>query len=719
MCTMKKLLISFFILFTGTGFVFSVEGMWLPLLLEKYNIQQMQEKGFRLTAEDVYSINRASIKDAIVRIGGCTAVLVSDEGLILTNHHCGYGAIQQHSTVENDYLTYGFWAQERRDELPTGLSATFLVRMEDVTDQILAELNDAMSERERQLKVIEVARKLEEAAVKETRYRANVAPFYFGNQYFLFIYDVYEDIRLVGTPPSAIGKFGGDTDNWMWPRHTGDFAFFRIYAGKDNSPATFSPSNVPYKPVKFLPVSLRGVNEGDFTMVYGYPGTTNQYLTSHAVKILTEISNPHKIRLRDSRLQVMGREMEKNAFVRIQYASKYAGVANTWKRWMGENNGLARLNAVQRKQELENQFINWVEQSSERQAKYGTLLEEFKGLYNELEKLTLPRDYNREALMAIEGVAFAGRFQTLAGLLEKNENEERIKSEIERLKPITKAFYKDYFQPIDRELFEIFLREYYQNVTSDFHPAFYSELNKKFRGDFSRYANHVYSKTIFTNHSKVHDLLNNPGKKALKAILHDPLFVIASQTNDVADKKINNQVAILEFRLSRLYRQFIAGLMEMQPDRVFYPDANRTLRVAYGHVSGFTPRDAVYYKHFTTLAGILEKYNPEIYDYDVPARLKELYINRDYGIYGVNGTMPVAFIATNHTSGGNSGSPVMNAEGQLIGLNFDRVWEGTMSDIMFDTEVCRNITVDIRYVLFITEKYAGAMHLIKEMKLIH
>ncbi len=716
---MKKLLISFFILFTGTGFVFSVEGMWLPLLLEKYNIQQMQEKGFRLTAEDVYSINRASIKDAIVRIGGCTAVLVSDEGLILTNHHCGYGAIQQHSTVENDYLTYGFWAQERRDELPTGLSATFLVRMEDVTDQILAELNDAMSERERQLKVIEVARKLEEAAVKETRYRANVAPFYFGNQYFLFIYDVYEDIRLVGTPPSAIGKFGGDTDNWMWPRHTGDFAFFRIYAGKDNSPATFSPSNVPYKPVKFLPVSLRGVNEGDFTMVYGYPGTTNQYLTSHAVKILTEISNPHKIRLRDSRLQVMGREMEKNAFVRIQYASKYAGVANTWKRWMGENNGLARLNAVQRKQELENQFINWVEQSSERQAKYGTLLEEFKGLYNELEKLTLPRDYNREALMAIEGVAFAGRFQTLAGLLEKNENEERIKSEIERLKPITKAFYKDYFQPIDRELFEIFLREYYQNVTSDFHPAFYSELNKKFRGDFSRYANHVYSKTIFTNHSKVHDLLNNPGKKALKAILHDPLFVIASQTNDVADKKINNQVAILEFRLSRLYRQFIAGLMEMQPDRVFYPDANRTLRVAYGHVSGFTPRDAVYYKHFTTLAGILEKYNPEIYDYDVPARLKELYINRDYGIYGVNGTMPVAFIATNHTSGGNSGSPVMNAEGQLIGLNFDRVWEGTMSDIMFDTEVCRNITVDIRYVLFITEKYAGAMHLIKEMKLIH
>lgn len=688
------------------------------MLLEKYNIQQMQEKGFRLTAEDVYSINQASLKDAIVRIGGCTAVLVSGEGLILTNHHCGYGAIQQHSSVENDYLTYGFWAMERKDELPTGLTATFLVRMEDVTEQILKELNDSMSERERQLKVIEVARRLEEAAVKETRYRANVAPFYYGNQYFLFVYDVYEDVRLVGAPPSAIGKFGGDTDNWMWPRHTGDFAFFRIYAGKDNLPSRYSAENVPYNPVKFLPVSLKGVNEEDFTMVYGYPGTTSQYLTSHAVKILIETSNPHKIRLRDQRLQVMGREMEKNRAVRIQYASKYAGVANSWKRWIGESNGLARLNAVQRKLDIEARFIDWINEAEERQLKYGNLMDEFTSLYSELDKYTLPRDYNREALLSIEGVAFAGRFQTLAGLIEKNESEERIKTELNRLKSISEAFFKDYFQPIDRELFEVLLREYYLNVSSEFHPDFYTELNTKFRGDFSRYASHVYSRTIFTSQAKVDALLNNPGKNFLKTITRDPLYAIAVQTNEIADKKINNQVAILEFRINGLYRKFMAGLMEMQPDRVFFPDANRTLRVAYGHVSGFVPRDAVYYKHFTTLSGIMEKDNPEIYDYDVPLRLKELYNSKDYGIYGVNGTMPVAFIATNHTSGGNSGSPVMNADGHLIGLNFDRVWEGTMSDIMFDPEVCRNITVDIRYVLFITEKYAGASHLINEMKLI-
>ena len=715
---MRKLTVLFLCVSLNIGYVFSDEGMWLPLLLERYNISKMQEKGFKLSAEDVYSINQASIKDAIVRIGGCTAVLVSDEGLILTNHHCGYGVIQSHSSVENDYLTNGFWAKDRSQELPGTQTAAFLVRMEDVTDKILDELNEAMSERERQLKVIEVARKIETEAVRDTRYRAGVAPFYYGNQYFLFIYDVYEDVRLVGAPPSAIGKFGGDTDNWMWPRHTGDFTYFRIYAGENNEPAKYSRDNTPYKPKKFLPLSIRGVHEGDFTMVYGYPGTTQQYLTSHAVKILTELSNPHKIRLRDNRLLVMGREMEKNPAVRIQYASKYAGVANAWKRWIGENNGLARLNAVQRKIDLENQFTAWVNDSPERQLKYGTLLDEFTGIYNELEHYTLPRDYNREALMAIEGVAFAGRFQNLIALFEKNEGEEKIQVEANRLKSITKAFFKDYYQPVDRELFEILVREYYFNISTEFHPDFYAEFNKKFKGDYSRFANHVYSKTVFTNKAKVEALLNHPTKKSLKTIHKDPLYVIASQTSEMADKKINRQVAVLEFRLNGLYRKYTAGLMEMHPDKIFFPDANRTLRVAYGHVSGFTPRDGVYYKNYTTLAGIMEKDNPEIYDYDVPSGLKDLFNLKDYGIYGVDGTMPVAFIATNHTSGGNSGSPVINASGQLIGLNFDRVWEGTMSDIMFDPEMCRNISVDIRYVLFLTEKFAGAGHLLDEMTII-
>lgn len=715
---MKKLITLLFVTFFTTGVVLSDEGMWLPILLERYNISQMQEKGFRLTAEDVYSINQASIKDAIIRIGGCTGVLVSDEGLILTNHHCGYDAIQSHSTVEKDYLTHGFWAMYRSEELPSALSAAFLVRMEDVTEAILTQLNENMTERERQLKVIEVVKKIEEDAIRETRYRASVAPFYYGNQYFLFVYDFYEDVRLVGAPPSAIGKFGGDTDNWMWPRHTGDFAYFRIYAGENNEPAKYSSGNVPYKPKKFLPVSLQGVKEGDFTMVYGYPGTTQQYLTSQAVGIITGISNPHKINLRDIRLKIMGKEMEKSATVRIQYSSKYANVANAWKRWIGENKGLARMNAVQRKITLENEFSNWIDTIPERMEKYGSLQSEFQSLYKKLEYYVLPRDYTREAILAIEGISFAARFQDLVTLIEKNESEEKITAEISRLKKAADVFYKDYFLPIDKEIFHTLLKEYCNNVNVDFHPSYFETINSKFKGDFRKYSDYVYSKTLFTSKARLFAYLDKLSTKTIKTIKSDPLYQIAFFTNELIEKKINNQVSLIEFNINGLYRKYVAGLMEMQSDKIFFPDANRTLRVAYGHVSGYKPRDAVYYMHYTTLAGIMEKDNPLIYDYDVPEKLRDMYRNMDYGIYGVNGTMPVAFIATNHTSGGNSGSPVMNADGHLLGLNFDRAWEGTMSDIMFDPEMCRNISVDIRYVLFVTEKLAGAGHLIDEMKII-
>lgn len=715
---MKKLLVLFISGLLSTGFAFSDEGMWLPLLLEKYNISQMQEKGFKLSAEDVYSINQASLKDAIVSIGGCTAVLVSDEGLMLTNHHCGYGAIQSHSSVENDYLTYGFWAMERKDELPTSVTARFLVRMEDVTELIVSQLTNDMSERDRQLKVIEIAKRIEEDAMRETRYRANVAPFFYGNQYFLFVYDVYEDVRLVGAPPSAIGKFGGDTDNWMWPRHTGDFTYFRIYAGKNNEPAKYDAENIPYKPIKSLAVSMKGVNEGNFTMVFGYPGTTQQYLTSYAVKSLTEISNPHKIKLREIRLAIMGREMDKDAAVRIQYSSKYAGVANAWKRWIGETKGLDRLKAVQKKADTENKFIAWANENADRRGKYGTLIDDFRLLYEELDTYTIPRDYTREAILAVEGISFAGRFQNLVNMMEKNEPEEKIRSEVSRLKTMSDAFFKDYYQPIDKEIFQSLLREYFVNVPAEFHPEFYSVIQSKYKGDFGRYTNHVYSKTMFSDKEKLNAFLDKASGKSIKTLKTDPLFQIASLTNELIDSKITNKVALLDFKIAGLYRLFVAGLMEMQSDKVFFPDANRTMRVAYGHVSGYTPRDAVYYKHYTTLEGIMEKDNPDIYDYDVPARLRELYRDKDYGVYGVNGTVPVAFIATNHTSGGNSGSPVLNADGHLLGLNFDRAWEGTMSDIMFDPEVCRNITVDIRYILFITEKYAGAKHLLKEMRII-
>lgn len=715
---MKKLFILFISFILTTNLVLCDEGMWIPLLLDRYNISEMHEKGFKLSAEDVYGINQSSIKDAVVRIGGCTGVIVSEQGLVLTNHHCGLGVIQSHSTLENDYLTEGFWAMTREQELPSNLTATILIRMEDVTEAILSQLNDSMSERERQLKVIEVAGKLEQEAVLNTKYLASVVPFYFGNQYFLFVFIVYNDVRMVGAPPLAIGKFGGDTDNWMWPRHSGDFMYFRIYADKNNEPASFSLDNVPFRPEKVLPVSLKGFQEGDFTMVMGYPAFTQQYLTSYAVEILTEKTNPHRINLRDIRLQIMGEEMEKNPTVRIQYYSKFARVSNSWKRWIGENKGLNRLNAVDKKKELENNFLAWAKADSARAVKYKTLIDDFRYQYSELEKLILPRVYISEAIMAIEAVSFAAQFQNLVSMIEKKEPEEAINAEVKRLKITAEEFFSDYHLPVDKAIFKALLKEYYNNIQPEFHPAFFNDIYSRHRGDYSRYANYVYSRSIFTNRAYLMEFLDKASVKTIKNIKKDPLFEIAFLTNELANKKINNQVALIEFNLSGLYRRFIAGLKEMQPERIFYPDANRTLRVAFGQIVGYNPRDAVSFKHYTTLSGIMEKYNPEEYDFQVSARLKGLYKKQDFGIYGVNGTMPVAFIATNHTSGGNSGSPVLNAKGHIIGINFDRVWEGTMSDIMFDPAMCRNISVDIRYVLFLTEKYAGAIHLINEMTII-
>jgi hypothetical protein len=716
---MKTILLILSFLFVMFRPLFSDEGMWLPLLLEKYNIEDMQQKGFRLTAEDVYSINQTSIKDAIVRIGGCTGVMVSEEGLLLTNHHCGYRDIQSHSTLENDYLTHGFWAMDRSQELPGNMTATFLVRMEDVTSKVLSELNDQMPERERQVKVLSVSRKLEAEAAEGTRYRASVAPFFYGNQYFLFVYDVYEDVRLVGAPPSAIGKFGGDTDNWMWPRHTGDFAYFRVYATENNEPAKYSPDNVPFRPISFLPVSMEGVEEGDFTMVFGYPGTTQQYLTSQAVQLITEVSNPHKIRLREVRLSVMSDEMNQDPAVRIQYSSKYAGVANAWKRWIGESKGLKRLNAVDEKRKQEAEFQSWANEDNqtERNELYGSLMEEFALQYKKLEEYILPSDYSREAIRAIEVISFASRFRNLVAMMERGEEQEEIEMEIRRLKAHAASFYKDYHVPIDRKIFVGMISEYRQHVDLKYHLPAFQLIDDQYNGDIGRYADRVFQRTIFADQGKLFTFLDQPTRRSLKQIRKDPVFELAEQAQAIMDQ-LTLQTSVIEFTINGLYRRYLAGLMDMQSDRMFYPDANRTMRVAYGHVEGYTPLDAVYYKHYTTLSGIMEKDNQDVYDYKVPEKLKILYDQKDYGSYGRDGVMPVAFVATNHTSGGNSGSPVLNADGHLLGLNFDRAWEGTMSDIMFDPDRCRNISVDIRYVLFITDKYAGAGHLIDEMRVL-
>ena len=717
----KTLAILFSALFILIGTARADEGMWLPLLMGKYNIDDMRSKGFKLTAEDIYSINGSSIKDAIVIFGrGCTGELISPEGLLITNHHCGYGAIQQHSSVEHDYLTNGFWAMSREEELPTpGLTVSFLVKMEEVTARMLEGVTSQMTEVERAKQIAANEKEIAKAATEGTHYTSRIVPMYYGNEYYLYIYEVFEDVRMVGAPPSAIGKFGGDTDNWMWPRHTGDFSLFRIYANKDNQPAPYSPYNVPYKPKKFLPISMKGVNPGDFTMVYGYPGTTQQYITSHAVKYVAEVSDPQKVALRDIRLNIMNAYMDANDTVRIKYASKNAGVANAWKKWIGEMGGLRRLNAVERKQDLERQFAAWAAASPERTQMYGWLLPRFDSLYTALEPYAIARDYDREAVFAVELIRHAAGFKSLVSAFESGKSDAETLDKLkERVLRSAKSFYKDYYLPIDKQVFMAMMDEYFTKMPAEFHPDIYSEIQQKFNGHWGDFATEAFEKSIFADSSAVYKLLAEVNAQNVSTLSNDWVYRLMASFDSMFASKVDGNYAAINQQLDLMYRTYIRGLREMQPDKIFYPDANFTLRVAYGNVNGYEPFDGAQYLHYTTIEGIMEKDKPEIYDYNVPQRLRDLYKARDFGPYTVNGTVPVAFIATNHTSGGNSGSPVINGNGELIGVNFDRAWEGTMSDIMFDPDRCRNISIDIRYVLFIVDKFAGAGHLLNEMTIV-
>ncbi len=691
------------------------EGMWIPMLLKKYNIEDMQKKGFKLTAEDIYSVNKSSLKDAIVIFGrGCTGEIISDEGLLITNHHCGYSQIQSHSSVDHDYLTDGFWAYNKSEELVNqGLSATFLIRMEDVTKYVLDEISDNLTERERKDKIKTAFAKLEKENSEEGKYKIVTKPFFYGNEYYMFVYQEYTDVRLVGAPPSAIGKFGGDTDNWMWPRHTGDFSMFRIYADKDNNPAKFSKDNVPYKPKRSLDISLKGVKKGDFTFVFGYPGTTMEYLTSYAVKMISGVENPHKINLRDKRLAIMRAEMDKSTKVRIQYSTKYARVANAWKKWIGENRGLMKLNAIEKKQNLESEFTTWVNTDVNRTKEYGTLLNQYKDIYSELSEYKLAQDYVFEAAFATEIVMFTRNFNALANY--DNISKEQQAKAIERLRKSSDGFYKDFYMPIDKKTFSTLMPLYKKNIDAKYHPKFFSVVDKKYKGDFNKYAEFLFSKSVLANKEKFNTFLD---KFSYKKALKDPAFIIYNDIKDVYLKELNDKIIELNDKLSLLNRKYMKALMEFQKDKIFYPDANFTLRVAFGQVDDYFPKDGVKYDYYTTLDGIIEKDDPEIYDYRVPEKLKELYNAKDYGRYAENGKMHVCFTASNHTTGGNSGSPVLNANGELIGLNFDRNWEGTMSDIMYDPDQCRNITLDIRYALFIIDKFAGAKNLIDEMNIV-
>ncbi len=683
------------------------EGMWLPSLISQ-RIADMQEKGFRLSAEDIYSVNQASLKDAVVLFGrGCTGELISAEGLLLTNHHCGYGQIQKHSSVEHDYLKDGFWAMSREEELPNpGLSVSFLERMEDVTDIILKGYEPGMSEDQRVEIVKNNSKALIDEVTKEGKgLRATVEALYYGNQYFLFLYRQYEDVRLVGAPPSSIGKFGGDTDNWMWPRHTGDFSMFRIYADKDNNPAPYSEDNVPYRPRKYFRISTKGVQEGDFTFIYGFPGSTKEYIHSEGVRYIEEIGDPHKINLRTLRLDIMNKYQAQSQKVRIQYSSKNANVSNAWKKWQGEVKGIKKMKTVLTKQEFEKAFDRWAQGGE-----FDGVIDRIAGIYKELEPYQFATDYYSETVRTVEIANFA---MSIARLFVQEDS--TITFDSAKAAALAEAFYKDWYLPIDKESFVAVMAEYDRNVPADFKPEYYKEKLASY-GSVDAWAEDIFTGSIFTDTDKVAAL--TAGDKDV--VMADPATEFFNEFLKWYAADIQPVTTRLNQELQLAYRDYMRGQMvycrTQRVPKAFYPDANLTLRVAYGHIKGYSPADGVYYTPSSTIKGIMEKDNPDIFDYNIPQRLRDIYATKDYGRWAdASGEVPVCFIATNHTTGGNSGSPVINADGDLIGLNFDRVWEGTMSDIVFDPEICRNIALDVRYVLFTIDKIGEADYLFDEM----
>lgn len=699
-----------FVLFLNIQ-LYADEGMWIPSLLKKLNESDMQTKGLKLTAEEIYSVNKSSLKDAVVHFGGgCTAEVVSYEGLIFTNHHCGYSQIQSHSTIEKDYLRNGFWAMSRAEELPNpGLTATFVISIEDVTAKVYNQDSKQM------MVNIET---LKREAVKGTHYKAEIKPFNYGNSYFLIITETFKDVRLVGAPPSSIGKFGGDTDNWMWPRHTGDFSIFRIYADKNNKPAEYSPDNVPFKPRFSFPISLMGVNENDFTMVFGFPGRTQQYLTSYAVDFIVNKSNPAKIKMREAALAIIDADMRSSDKIRIQYAAKQARISNAYKKWIGETQGLKQFNAIEKKKQLEAEYINLTLQNSEFN-NYANLLPKFKELYDRNADMMVTYDYLSEFLFSgPECVRFSGKFEKFTLNQKEYAKNKTEKAELDKLISIVNGFYKDYNPDTDKKLFFTLLELCYYAIKQDYTPDYFVAIHKKYKGDFRAYANDVFSKSIFTDENKIRKAIQSGGASLASKIKQDPIYKLNNEINTYIRNNIAAPYQDFSNANESLMQKYVESLMKLMPDKTYWYDANSTLRLSYGKAEGSAPRDGMLYTYYTTLSGMMEKYIPGHEEFDLPEKLIELEKNKDYGIYGVNNELRVCFTGSNHTTGGNSGSPVLDAHGYLIGINFDRSWESTMSDVMYNPARCRNIMLDIRYVLFIIDKFAGAAYLLDEMEII-
>jgi len=694
------------------------EGMWMPHQL-KSREASMKERGLKIPVEEIYSESGSSLKDAVVLFGGgCTGEIISDQGLLLTNHHCGYSQIQSLSTLENNYVENGFWSHDKSQELPCpGLTVTFIVKIINVTDRILVEpdIDPKVQQQFIAAKILEV----EKSAAKESWQKATVKPFYAGNEYYMFVTETYRDIRFVGAPPASIGRFGGDADNWMWPRHTGDFSLFRVYADSTNRPADYSINNKPYTPKRSFAISLKGVNENDFTMVFGFPGKTIEYIPSFAVDLIQNVNDPSKVNIRDKKLSIWRERMNNNDTISLKYASKYGTIANYWKKWNGEMQGLRRKNVIEEKQLYEKSFIAWAGIDNRRREEYAGLLHEMELLYSEIKPVSRLYDYYNEAVLGVELLSFQNtNVRPLAEALLDTISDDSLKAMADKLLKGVPGFFKNYDALTDEKVLASMLKLYHDSIEQRLHPSFYQSIEGKYKGNYSKYAEMVFKKSIFTNEQRLSSFLNNFNHKSAKKLFKDPVYNIYNSFSEIVANEGSERLRNFNDRIASLQSRYMKAQMEMDTSEILYPDANLTMRISYGQVKGYKPRDGVQYSHQSYVKGIVEKHIPGDPDFNVPEKLISLYNSKEFGSYAINGDVPVAFIANNHTTGGNSGSPVINANGELIGTNFDRVWEGTMSDIEFDPEICRNIVVDIRYTLFIIEKFGGASNIISELHIV-
>jgi len=712
---MKKLLLLLFILTLGfRPLVNADEGMWIPLLIKNLNIAEMQKMGFKLSADELFSLDNPSIKDAIVIFGGgCTGEIISPEGLLITNHHCGYSSIQKVSTVEKDYLTNGFWAYSKEEEIPVnGLSVRFLTDMKNVTDEVLKGVNTDMTEEERALLIGLNSQKIENEATKGNQYTATVRSFFEGNEYYLLVYERYNDIRFVGAPPESIGKFGADTDNWMWPRHTGDFSMFRVYMSPDGKPAEFSEKNIPFKPKHYLPISLKGVKKNDFAMVMGYPGSTDRYLSSWGVEQVLSQKAPMTVAIRDRILNIMKEDMDASEKVRLQYASKFASLANYWKFYIGQQKGLKRLKVADTKRAQEADFAEWTKTNPE----YSEALNLMKDGIKEMSEYYPADLYFREAIRrGNEIISYASTFERLYDeLMKKDQDANQVERMIDRLKSAIPGHFKDYNMPTDVKLLANSLDHYYSDIPAEMAPKYFIETATKYKGDFNKMSEDYFKTSIFGDEQKVNDFLNKPSAKILAK---DPVFKLMQAFYDHQDM-ISEKMVLPYEKIQKGNRLYFAGLQKMNPDTKYYPNANSTMRVTYGSVQDYYPADAVHYNYVTTLDGVMEKEDPSVREFNVPKKLKDIYNSKNYGIYEDNGSVVTCFLTNLDITGGNSGSPVINADGHLLGLAFDGNWEAMSGDIAFANEYQRCISVDIRYVMLIIDKMAGAQNLIDEMTIV-